>query len=77
MSMKKIGYYDILFFDEASGDVTFLVMKWIFLVEILEMLNLITLIFLRMIQKLLLIIKLCAWYNRLKQSKAFKKEISK
>ena len=23
MSMKKIGYYDILFFDEASGDVTF------------------------------------------------------
>ena len=69
MSMKKIGYYDNSFLMKLLVMSHFLVMKWIFLVEILEMLNL-------MIQKLLLIIKLCAWYNRLKQSKAFKKEIS-
>ena len=66
---------DIIFVNKGFNNVTFLVMKWIFLVQILIILTLMIKILIRMDDPETIIhIGLMVWRNRFKQRKACKKE---
>ena len=78
--IKKLNYDlfcndDIIFVNEESNNITFLVMKWLFLVQILIILTLMMLVLIN--TETIIHVRRMAWRNRFKQCKVFKKYISK